>query len=195
MRVACARNCGSSISLPAHSHSTTCVFLCIFSSTQDTEPFPTRNVLALLSASTVIFEHCSNCRSTYASTEHLCTLLAAPDMDVLAVTLRCIGMLVRRRNSLGGNKGQEQDLVARLSQIAQSWTGREGANLDLISLVSGKDIRPQQERLLTSLRLEVRGGEDTTHVVKVRRQGDREIGKRCCTRPVQLGSGRFIHPS
>lgn len=130
---------------------------------QDTEPFPTRDVLAVLRVSELVFEHCSNCRSIYNSMEvrgavltrpsahawplthwrppsswqHLSTLLAAPDLSVVAATVQCVSMLFRRRNNFSnGIKPADKDLVVGTASSTRPDTGSRRLTAPFLTLRS-----------------------------------------------------------
>ncbi|CAI5971391.1 unnamed protein product, partial [Closterium sp. NIES-65] len=89
-------------------------------------PFPRDAVLQVLRVSRVILENSVN-KHLYASVEHVCTLLASTDLDVLSASLELLSVYGKKPFQPGRSTRWHADpaITARLFALAQAWGGKE----------------------------------------------------------------------
>ncbi|CAI7783819.1 unnamed protein product, partial [Closterium sp. NIES-54] len=89
-------------------------------------PFPRDAVLQVLRVSRIILENSVN-KHLYASVEHVCTLLASTDLDVLSVSLELLSVYGKKPFQPGRSTRWHADpaITARLFALAQAWGGKE----------------------------------------------------------------------
>eukprot|EP00882_Tetradesmus_deserticola_P034397 GHRQ01039440.1.p1 GENE.GHRQ01039440.1~~GHRQ01039440.1.p1 ORF type:complete len:219 (-),score=90.14 GHRQ01039440.1:148-804(-) len=95
-------------------------------------PFPTTGCLAVLSATCVLLENCSN-KTAYSSSEHLTNLLAAPVPEVVAAALQTFQVLLRKTHHTSVRWVAPPGLSQRLLCLSKGWGGKEEVRtLDLL---------------------------------------------------------------
>ncbi|KAK9821448.1 hypothetical protein WJX81_000342 [Elliptochloris bilobata] len=94
-------------------------------------PFPSSTVVAVLRVTATILENCSN-KHLYHSYDHLTSLLAAPDPDVVAATLQALVAFVRKTHVSSVRWHGNAGLNDRLLALSQGWGGKE-EGLDLVA--------------------------------------------------------------
>jgi E3 ubiquitin-protein ligase HUWE1 len=100
---------------------TQCIFMC--PRLQD-EQFK-RKVVAVLYFTALLVEH-SYTRNIYNSTEHLCTLLASPDMDVVLAVLNLLYVFSKRSNFISRLPQKHRShLNSCLEYLGETWGGRQ----------------------------------------------------------------------
>jgi E3 ubiquitin-protein ligase HUWE1 len=106
---------------PANSDPTQCVFMC--PRLQD-DQFK-RKVVAVLYFTALLVEH-SYTRNIYNSTEHLCTLLASSDMDVVLAVLNLLYVFSKRSNFISRLPQKHRfHLNSCLEFLGETWGGKQ----------------------------------------------------------------------
>ncbi|KAK9830284.1 hypothetical protein WJX72_010812 [[Myrmecia] bisecta] len=124
-----------------------------FDSDQHDPAFPSRNVIAILRVSSSILENCSN-KHLFQSYEHLTSLLAAPDPEVVTATLQTLVAFVRKTHASSVRWHGLTELNSRLLCLAQGWGGKE-EGLELVACTQTNECAIQQGLpLATSLHFE-----------------------------------------
>lgn len=99
--------------------------------------FPRGAVLQVLRVSRIILENCAN-KHFYCSYEHLSTLLASSDADVVIASLQTLAAFVKK--PVGKCSIRDTSLNAKLFALSQGWGGKEeGLGLLACSTENGPD--------------------------------------------------------
>lgn len=99
--------------------------------------FPREAVLQVLRVSRIILENCAN-KHFYCSYEHLSTLLASSDADVVIASLQTLAAFVKK--PVGKCSIRDTSLNAKLFALSQGWGGKEeGLGLLACSTENGTD--------------------------------------------------------
>ncbi|XP_072964095.1 E3 ubiquitin-protein ligase UPL1-like isoform X2 [Typha angustifolia] len=100
-------------------------------------PFPREAVLQILRVTRIILENCTN-RHFYSSFEHLSSLLASTDADVIEATLQTLMAFVKK--TVGKSCIRDASLTSKLFAFSQGWGGKEeGLGLIACCLLNGCD--------------------------------------------------------
>lgn len=99
--------------------------------------FPREAVLQVLRVSRIILENCAN-KHFYCSYEHLSTLLASSDAEVVIASLHTLAAFVKK--PVGKCSIRDTSLNAKLFALSQGWGGKEeGLGLLACSTENGTD--------------------------------------------------------
>eukprot|EP00882_Tetradesmus_deserticola_P006936 GHRQ01007306.1.p1 GENE.GHRQ01007306.1~~GHRQ01007306.1.p1 ORF type:complete len:318 (+),score=120.56 GHRQ01007306.1:133-1086(+) len=123
-------------------------------------PFPTTGCLAVLSATCVLLENCSN-KTAYSSSEHLTNLLAAPVPEVVAAAVQTFQVLLRKTHHTSVRWVAPPGLSQRLLCLSKGWGGKE-EGLDLVVCASA-DVSAARQALhkATTLRFDFSSSEQS----------------------------------
>nr|XP_010929052.1 E3 ubiquitin-protein ligase UPL1 isoform X2 [Elaeis guineensis] len=100
-------------------------------------PFPREAVLQILRVTRIIVEKCTN-KHFYSSFEHLSSLLASTDADVVEASLQTLTAFLKK--TVGKCSIRDASLTSKLFAFSQGWGGREeGIGLIACSLQNGCD--------------------------------------------------------
>lgn len=101
-------------------------------------PFPKAAVLQILRAIRIILENCTN-KHFYSSYEqHLSSLLASTDVDVVEACLQTLAAFLKK--TIGKGSIRDASLKSKLYALAQGWGGKEeGLGLVACAVESGCD--------------------------------------------------------
>eukprot|EP00976_Prorocentrum_cordatum_P001904 38174-Prorocentrum_minimum.AAC.3 len=109
---------------------------------EDDPPFPRETCLEILRVTRIVLDNCSN-KHLYNSVEHLASLLAAQDAEVVNTTLQTLIVFVRKSPpSLRGIRWQaEPTLNPRLFALSQGPGGKEEQDRLCETVVRAKSVR------------------------------------------------------
>ncbi|XP_068337981.1 E3 ubiquitin-protein ligase UPL1-like isoform X2 [Pyrus communis] len=125
----------------------------------DTDPpFPREAVLQVLRVIRIILENCTN-KHFYSSYEHLSSLLACTDADVVEGCLQTLAAFLKK--TVGKYSIRDAALNSKLFALAQGWGGKE-EGLGLIASVIQNDCDPVAYKLGCTLHLEFYASNDST---------------------------------
>ncbi|XP_044474315.1 E3 ubiquitin-protein ligase UPL1-like isoform X2 [Mangifera indica] len=100
-------------------------------------PFPREAVLQILRVIRIILENCTN-KHFYSSYEHLSSLLASTDADVVEACLQTLAAFLKK--TIGKYSIRDASLNSRLFALAQGWGGKEeGLGLIACAVQNGCD--------------------------------------------------------
>ncbi|KAK6934616.1 HUWE1/Rev1, ubiquitin binding region [Dillenia turbinata] len=99
-------------------------------------PFPQSAVLQILHVIRIILENCTN-KHFYSSYEHLSSLLASTDADVVKASLQTLAAFFKK--TVGKYTIRDASLNSKLLAIAQGWGGKE-EGLGLIPCAINNDF-------------------------------------------------------
>ncbi|XP_057529454.1 E3 ubiquitin-protein ligase UPL1 [Amaranthus tricolor] len=100
-------------------------------------PFPKEAVLQILRVMRIILENCTN-KHFLSYYEHLSSLLASADVDVVEASLQTLATVMKK--SVGKFSIRDASLSSRLLAFAQGWGGKEaGLGLTACALDNGCD--------------------------------------------------------
>nr|DAD23683.1 TPA_asm: hypothetical protein HUJ06_025146 [Nelumbo nucifera] len=100
-------------------------------------PFPREAVLQVLRVIRIILENCTN-KHFYSSYEHLSTLLASTDADVVEASLQTLAAFLKK--TIGKCLIRDASLSSKLFAFSQGWGGKEeGLGLIACSVQDGCD--------------------------------------------------------
>ncbi|XP_038983602.1 E3 ubiquitin-protein ligase UPL1-like isoform X2 [Phoenix dactylifera] len=101
-------------------------------------PFPREAVLQILRVTRIILENCTN-KHFYSSFEHLSSLLASSDADVVEASLHTLTAFLKK--TVGKCSIRDASLTSKLFAFSQGWGGKEeGLGLIACSLQNGCDL-------------------------------------------------------
>jgi E3 ubiquitin-protein ligase HUWE1 len=104
-----------------YSSTSTCLYMC----PAIREPKTKALILAVLDFTCLLIEH-SYARHIYNSTEHLCVLLATPDLDIVLAVLNLLYIFGKRSNYISRLPAQQRsDLNSYLEYLGESWGGKQ----------------------------------------------------------------------
>lgn len=91
----------------------------------DMDPKQKELLMHIISFTAILIEH-SFSRHLYSSMDHLITLLSSSDMQIVLSVLGLLFVFSKRSNFIGKlSVDKRQDLLTRLSYLAESWGGKE----------------------------------------------------------------------
>lgn len=91
----------------------------------DMDPKQKELLMQIISFTALLIEH-SFSRHLYSSMDHLITLLSSSDMQIVLSVLGLLFVFSKRSNFIGKlSVEKRQDLLTRLSYLAESWGGKE----------------------------------------------------------------------
>ncbi|XP_074367519.1 E3 ubiquitin-protein ligase UPL1-like isoform X2 [Apium graveolens] len=100
-------------------------------------PFPKDAVLQILRVIRIILENCTN-KHFYSSYEHLSSLLASTDADVVEACLQTLAAFLKK--AVGKYVIRDSGLHSKLFAFAQGWGGKEeGLGLVACAVLDGSD--------------------------------------------------------
>ncbi|XP_058115253.1 E3 ubiquitin-protein ligase UPL1 isoform X2 [Magnolia sinica] len=100
-------------------------------------PFPREAVLQILRVIRIILENCTN-KHFYSSFEHLSSLLASTDADVVEASLQTLAAFLKK--TVGKCSIRDASLNSKLFAFSQGWGGKEeGLGLIACSVENGCD--------------------------------------------------------
>jgi len=100
---------------------TDCIFMC----PKLMEPQFKEKVVTVLNFTALLIEH-SYARHIYNSTEHLCVLLASPDLDVVLAVLNLLYVFSKRSNFISRlPPKQRANLNSYLEYLGETWGGKQ----------------------------------------------------------------------
>ncbi|XP_077221899.1 LOW protein: E3 ubiquitin ligase-like protein isoform X2 [Tasmannia lanceolata] len=100
-------------------------------------PFPREAVLQILRVIRIILENCTN-KHFYSSYEHLSSLLASTDADVVEASLQTLAAFFKK--TIGKCSIRDASLSSKLFSFSQGWGGKEeGLGLIACSVQNGCD--------------------------------------------------------
>ncbi|XP_031286240.1 E3 ubiquitin-protein ligase UPL1 isoform X2 [Pistacia vera] len=100
-------------------------------------PFPREAVLQILRVIRIILENCTN-KHFYSSYEHLSSLLASTDADVVEACLQTLAAFLKK--TIGKYSIRDASLNSKLFALAQGWGGKEeGLGLIACAVQNGCD--------------------------------------------------------
>ncbi|KAE8704296.1 E3 ubiquitin-protein ligase UPL2 [Hibiscus syriacus] len=101
-------------------------------------PFPREAVLQILRVIRIVLENCTN-KHFYSSYEHLSSLLASTDADVVEACLQTLAAFLKK--TIGKYSVRDASLNSKLFALAQGWGGKEeGLGLIACAVHSGCDM-------------------------------------------------------
>lgn len=101
------------------------------------QPFPKEAVLQILRVTRIILENCTN-KHFFSSYEHLSSLLASADADVVESSLKTLATFVKK--TVGKYTIRDASLSSRLFAFAQGWGCKEeGLGLTACAVENGCD--------------------------------------------------------
>ncbi|KAK1274353.1 E3 ubiquitin-protein ligase UPL1 [Acorus gramineus] len=105
-------------------------------------PFPREAILQILRVSRIILENCTN-KHFYSSYEHLSSLLASTDVDVVEASLTTLAACLKK--TTGRCPLRDATLTSKLFAFSQGWGAKEeGVGLIACSVESGCDPVAQE---------------------------------------------------
>uniref|UniRef100_A0A0D9XBN6 HECT-type E3 ubiquitin transferase n=1 Tax=Leersia perrieri TaxID=77586 RepID=A0A0D9XBN6_9ORYZ len=120
-------------------------------------PFPRESVLQILRVSRLILENCTNRHFYSLFEQHLSSLLASTDADIVEESLKTLRAFVNK--SVGKSSIRSASLTSKLFAFSQGWGGKEGGlGLIACSLPNGCD--PVATEIGSTLHFEFYRGAD-----------------------------------
>ncbi|BFG33550.1 hypothetical protein CerSpe_198240 [Prunus speciosa] len=121
-------------------------------------PFPREAVLQVLRVIRIILENCTN-KHFYSSYEHLSSLLACTDADVVEACLQTLAAFLKK--TVGKYSIRDAALNSKLFALAQGWGGKE-EGLGLIACAIQNGCGPIAYELGCTLHFEFYASNDST---------------------------------
>ncbi|GKV14839.1 hypothetical protein SLEP1_g25650 [Rubroshorea leprosula] len=130
-------------------------------------PFPREAVLQILRVIRIILENCTN-KQFYSSYEHLSSLLASTDADVVEACLQTLVAFLKR--TVGKYSIRDTSLNSKLFALAQGWGGKE-EGLGLIACAIPNRCDPVANELGCTLHFEFYLSNESSNALEQSTQG------------------------